>query len=107
MNVTLITNIVNKVLAKLKESPKGLKLMIPVLISLLALALMYMMVISCGTTKAVVKQPRQGSTTTISVTTSNPTSISTEVPINLKVSSPSVSQKKDTLLFPNTNHLNN
>ena len=80
---------VSKILDWLIRLPRGYKVLTTILIA--SLALVYLLT-ACGTTKAVVKQPRQGSTTTISVTTSNPTSITTEVPLSV-----TLKKKVDTL----------
>ena len=80
---------VSKILDWLIRLPKGYKVATTILIA--SLALVYLLT-ACGTTKAVVKQPKQGSTTTISVTTSNPTSITTEVPVSV-----TLKKKVDTL----------
>lgn len=80
---------VSKILDWLIRLPRGYKVLTTILIA--SLALVYLLT-ACGTTKAVVKQPRQGSTTTISVTTSNPTSITTEVPVSV-----TLKNQRDTL----------
>ena len=81
MSATSTSNIANKVWMMFKKFPKGLK--ITTLLLMACLAIIVVMMVSCGTTKAVVKNPRQSATTTISVTTTNPTSITTDVPLNL------------------------
>lgn len=75
-----MNDIINKILAWLKTSPKWSKVTFPFLA---ASALVVYLFSSCGTTRTIVRTQGKGSTEAhISVTTNNPTSVSVETKVD-------------------------
>lgn len=75
-----MNEIITKILAWLKTSPKWSKVTFPFLA---AIALVVYLLSSCGTTRTIVRTQGKGSTEAhISVTTNNPTSVSVETKVD-------------------------
>lgn len=68
-----MNEIFSKLLAWLRGSPSWSKIVVPLLVC--ALAIVYLLS-SCGVTRAVIRSPADGSSSHISITTNNPTSVS-------------------------------
>ena len=68
-----MNEIFTKLLAWLRVSPAWIKIVVPLLVC--ALAVVYLLS-SCGVTRAVIRAPADGSSSHISITTHNPTSVS-------------------------------
>lgn len=72
-NFAIMNEIFTKLLAWLRVSPAWSKIVVPLLVC--ALAIVYLLS-SCGVTRAVIRSPASDSSSTISITTNNPTSVS-------------------------------
>lgn len=72
-NLNYMNEIFTKFLAWLRVSPSWSKIVVPLLVC--ALAIVYLLS-SCGVTRAVIRSPSDGSSSHISITTNNPTSVS-------------------------------
>lgn len=70
-----------KELLKNKEVQSKIK---EVLVSLSALIAVILTLTSCGTTRATITKPAEGTSTTITITTNNPITTTTTPNINLK-----------------------
>ncbi len=62
-----------KLLALLAKSPTWCKIVVPLLCSMLAICYLFS---SCGTTRAIIKTSADNTSSSISVITNNPTSVS-------------------------------
>lgn len=72
-NSNYMNEIFSKLLAWLRVSPAWSKIVVPLLFC--ALAIVFLLS-SCGVTRAVIRSPSASSTSHISITTNNPTSVS-------------------------------
>lgn len=66
------------------QKPEVKKAVYGVLVALLALAAALLGLTSCGTTRATIAKPAEGSYTTITITTNNPIQTNTNPNLQLK-----------------------
>lgn len=75
-----MNEVISKIIAWLKSSPKWTKLTFPFLV---AAAMVVFLLSSCGTTRTIVRTQGKGTTQArISVNTNNPTSVSVETKVD-------------------------